>query len=78
MKPCMYASQMKKSQTKFCSLQNLGYTHDKFIHLKFQMDEINIAFFIFSSIVHHLEVICTWKFVKQWPFEKIIDYPPNK
>jgi hypothetical protein len=55
----MCASKMEKPQTKFCSLHNLGYTHDKFIHLKFQMDETNIAFFIFSYIVHLLEVICT-------------------
>jgi hypothetical protein len=78
MKPCMYASKMEKPQTKFHSLHNLGYTHDKFIRLKFQMDEIYIAFFIFSSILHLLEVTCTWKFLKQWPFEKIIDYPPNR
>jgi hypothetical protein len=55
----MYASKMEKLQTKFRSLHNLGYTHDKFIHLKFQMDENNIAFFIFSSIVHLLEVTYT-------------------
>jgi len=55
----MYASKMEKPQTKFHSLHNLGYTHDKFIHLKFQMDEIYIAIFIFSSILHLLEVTCT-------------------
>jgi hypothetical protein len=51
--------QKEKPQTKFPSLYNLGYPHDKFIRLEFQMDEIYIAFFIFSSIVHLLEVTCT-------------------